>query len=165
MQLNVFNGYTYTLETIIQAGQKGIVVVSVPIRTNPQQLRPSRLVKGISNYVTRSLFTILRIFMLYRPLKFFLFLGAIPFGAGFALGVRWLIFFFLGQAYERTRIPSLILAAILILLGFQIWIFGLIADIMGGKSQNYGRSPIALAPLGCRSRSQRLNAQEQMPKT
>ena len=133
LQLNVFNDYTYTLETIIQAGQKGIAVASVPIRTNPQQLRPSRLVKGMLNYVTRSLFTILRIFMLYRPLKFFLFLGAIPFSAGFALGVRWLYFFFLGQADERTRVPSLILTAILILLGFQIWIFGLIADIMAAN--------------------------------
>lgn len=127
LQLNVFNSYTYTLETIIQAGQRGIAIASVPIRTNPN-LRPSRLVKSIPSYVWRSGVTILRIFMVYRPLRFFLLLGAIPFSAGFILGVRWLTFLVLGT--ERTRIPSLILTAILILIGFQLWMFGLIADLM-----------------------------------
>ncbi|NJK27800.1 MAG: glycosyltransferase family 2 protein [Coleofasciculaceae cyanobacterium SM2_3_26] len=128
MQLSVFNNYTYTLETIIQAGQNGIRIVSVPIRTNPGIARPSRLVKSITSYVTRSLFTILRIFIVYKPMRFFLFLGSIPLSMGFALGMRWLIYFFAGS--ERTRIPSLILAAILILLGFQLWIFGLVADLL-----------------------------------
>ncbi len=130
MQLNVFNNYTYTLETIIQAGQKGIVITSVPIRTNPM-LRPSRLVKSNWYYVQRSLFTILRIFMLYKPLRFFLICGSIPFGAGTILGLRWLFYFFIGT--ERTRIPSLILAAILIVIGFQLWMFGLVADLMAAN--------------------------------
>lgn len=127
MRMNVFNEYTYTLETIIQAGQKGIVMTSVPIRTNGY-LRPSRLVKSIPTYIKRSIFTILRIFMVYRPLRFFLILGTVPFTAGFLLGVRWLIYFFHGTA--RTRIPSLILATILILIGFQLWMFGLVADLL-----------------------------------
>lgn len=127
MQLNVFNEYTYTLETIIQAGQKGMAITSVPIRTNPA-LRPSRLVKSTGAYVLRSLFTILRIFMVYQPLRFFLTLGSVPFGIGFLLGVRWLLFFLEGT--DRTRIPSLILASILILMGFQLWILGLIADLI-----------------------------------
>jgi glycosyltransferase involved in cell wall biosynthesis len=127
MQMNVFNEYTYTLETIIQAGQKGITITSVPIRTNGY-LRPSRLVKSIPAYIKRSIFTILRIFMVYRPLRFFLILGSVPFTAGFLLGVRWLIFFL--QGTERTRIPSLILATILILVGFQLWMLGLVADLM-----------------------------------
>lgn len=127
MQLNVFNEYTYTLETIIQAGQKGIAITSVPIRTN-KYLRPSRLVKSIPVYVQRSLFTILRIFMTYQPLRFFITLGSVPFTIGFMLGVRWLILFFSGTT--RTRIPSLILAAILILIGVQLWLFGLVADLM-----------------------------------
>lgn len=127
MQLNVFNEYTYTLETIIQAGQKGIPITSVPIRTN-KYLRPSRLVKSISTYVQRSLFTILRIFMTYQPLRFFTILGSIPFSIGFMLGVRWLILFLNGTT--RTRIPSLILAAILIIIGVQLWLFGLVADLM-----------------------------------
>lgn len=127
MQLNVFNEYTYTLEMIIQAGQKGIAITSVPIRTN-KYLRPSRLVKSISGYVQRSLFTILRIFMTYQPLRFFTILGSIPFTIGFMLGVRWLLLFFSGTT--RTRIPSLILAAILIIIGVQLWVFGLVADLM-----------------------------------
>ena len=128
MQLNVFNEYTYTLETIIQAGQKGMAITSVPIRTNGY-LRPSRLVKSIPSYLKRSILTILRIFLTYKPLRAFTLLGSVPFTLGFGLGVRWLIFFFLGS--DRTRIPSLILAAVLMLIGFQLWILGLVAELMG----------------------------------
>ncbi len=127
MQLNVFNEYTYTLETIIQAGQKGMAIASVPIRTNGY-LRPSRLVKSIPSYVQRSLFTILRIFMTYQPLRFFLILGSVPFSLGFLLGVRWLVIFFSGTT--RTHVPSLILSAILILIGVQLWVLGLVADLL-----------------------------------
>lgn len=127
LQLNVFNEYTYTLETIIQAGQRGMAVVSVPIRTNGY-LRPSRLVKSIPAYVRRSLFTMLRIFITYKPLRFFALFGSIPFSLGFFLGVRWLILYFGGTS--RTHVPSLILSAILILLGSQLWVFGLIADLL-----------------------------------
>ncbi|MEG4440185.1 glycosyltransferase family 2 protein [Microcoleus sp. AT9_B5] len=130
MQLNVFNDYTYTIETIIQAGQQGIAITSVPIQTNPA-LRPSRLVRSNWSYVVRSFFTILRIFTLYKPLYFFFLLGNIPLSIGTVLGIRWLIYFFMGS--ERTRLPSLILAAILILIGFQLWIFGLVADLIAAN--------------------------------
>jgi glycosyltransferase involved in cell wall biosynthesis len=128
LRLNVFNEYTYTLETIIQAGQKGMAVVSVPIRTNGY-LRPSRLVKSIPHYVQRSLFTILRIFMTYKPVRFFMILGSIPLTLGMLLGMRWLALFVLEQG-TRSRAPSLILAAILILIGFQLWMFSLVADLL-----------------------------------
>lgn len=131
LRLNVFNEYTYTLETIIQAGQKGIVITSVPIRTN-DYLRPSRLVKSITAYVQRSLLTIIRIFMTYRPLRFFMLLGSIPFSLGFLLCLRWLLLFWsiIGDDPTKPRVPSLILATILILVGVQLWLFGLIADLM-----------------------------------
>ncbi|WP_421656394.1 glycosyltransferase family 2 protein [Leptothermofonsia sp. ETS-13] len=128
LQINVFNSYTYTLEMIIQAGQKGMVITSIPIRTNGY-LRPSRLVKSIPAYIRRSILTILRIFMTYKPLKFFFLLGSIPFTLGTLLGVRWLVLFFI-EGTLRARVPSLVLAAILILIGFQLWIFGLVADLM-----------------------------------
>jgi glycosyltransferase involved in cell wall biosynthesis len=128
LRLNVFNEYTYTLETIIQAGRQGMAIKSVPIRTNGY-LRPSRLVKSIPSYVKRSLLTILRISMTYKPLRFFAVLGSIPFSFGFLLGIRWLVLFFLENG-TRSRAPSLILAAILILIGFQLWMFGLVADLM-----------------------------------
>ncbi|NEP54784.1 MAG: glycosyltransferase, partial [Moorea sp. SIO3C2] len=133
MQLNVFNEYTYTLETIIQAGQKGMAVASVPIRTNGY-LRPSRLVKSIASYVQRSLFTILRIFITYRPVSFFTILGAIPLGLGVLIGVRWIwLFVTMFEQTGRSHVPSLILSAILILIGVQCWIFGLIADLMSAN--------------------------------
>ncbi|MEA5535281.1 glycosyltransferase family 2 protein [Crocosphaera sp. XPORK-15E] len=131
LQMNVFSEYTYTLETIIQAGQKGMLIISVPIRTN-EFLRPSRLVKSIPAYIRRSILTIIRIFMTYKPLRFFTILGSFPFTAGFLLCLRWLLLYWgmFGNSPEKARVPSLILAAILILIGFQLWMFGLIADLM-----------------------------------
>lgn len=128
IQLNVFNEYTYTLETIIQAGQKGMAITSVPIRTNGD-LRPSRLVKSIPIYIQRSVFTIFRIFMVYRPMRFFTFFGGIPFGVGMALCLRWLLLYWFDDP-TRVRAPSLILAAVLILVGVQLWILGLVADVL-----------------------------------
>jgi glycosyltransferase involved in cell wall biosynthesis len=128
LQMNVFSQYTYTLETIIQAGQRGIAITSVPIRTNGY-LRPSRLVKSIPAYIQRSILTILRIFMTYKPLKFFTILGSIPFSLGVLLGIRWVLLFWLVDP-GKPRVPSLVLAAVLVLIGFQLLMFGLIADLM-----------------------------------
>jgi glycosyltransferase involved in cell wall biosynthesis len=136
LRLNVFNEYTYTLETIIQAGQKGMAITYVPIRTNGY-LRPSRLVKSIPTYVRRSILTIIRIFMTYRPLQFFTMLGSIPFTVGFLLCWRWLFLFWgiFGADPSKPRVPSLILAAILILIGFQLVILGLVADLLAVNRQ------------------------------
>jgi len=126
-ELNVFNEYTYTLEMIIQAGKKGMAITSVPIRTNAD-LRPSKLVKSIPNYIKKSILTMVRIFNTYKPMSFFLRLGAIPFFIGVGLGIRW-IYFFMGKG-QGQHIPSLILAAICIILGIQLWIFSMIADLI-----------------------------------
>lgn len=136
LRLNVFNEYTYTLETIIQAGQRGLVITSVPIRTNGY-LRPSRLVKSIPAYIQQSILTIVRIFMTYRPLKFFMLLGSVPFSLGFLLCCRWLLLFWgiIGDNPAKPRVPSLILAAILILISVQLWVFGLVADLMSVNRQ------------------------------
>jgi glycosyltransferase involved in cell wall biosynthesis len=128
LRLNVYNEYTYTLETVIQAGQKNIGLAWVPVKTNPF-LRPSRLINSVPKYVGRSMVTILRIFMIYQPLRFFLWLGAAPLTVGLVLCLRWLILFLTVDS-TRVRAPSLILAAILILIGFQTWTFGLIADLL-----------------------------------
>ena len=90
IRLNVFSEYTYTLETIIQAGLDGLVVSSVPIRTN-RPLRESRLVKNVPSYLWQSAVTIVRIFLTYRPLRFFWLLGSLPLGLGALLGIRWMI--------------------------------------------------------------------------
>jgi glycosyltransferase involved in cell wall biosynthesis len=126
-QLNVFNEHTYTLETIIQAGRKGMAITSVPIRTNGK-LRESRLIRSIPQYVWRSSTVILRIFMIYKPLRFFWTLGTVPFAAGVVIGLRWLwLTYYLDVS--RTHIPSLILASILLLMGFQLFILGLLAEL------------------------------------
>lgn len=127
MQLNVFSEYTYTLETIIQAGQKGMAIRSVPVRTN-QDLRPSRLVKSIPRYVQRSILTILRIFMTYKPFRFFAVPGAISFACGFLIGLRFLYYFI--TAGGVGHIQSLILAALLMGNGFFLIITGLVADLI-----------------------------------
>ena len=125
--LNVFSKYTYTLETIIQAGLSGITIQSVPIRVN-EQLRPSRLIKSIPSYISRSLITILRIFITYKPLKFFAIIGMIFILPGIVLGIRYLYFFATGNG--AGHIQSLIFTAILIILGVLFGILGLIGDLI-----------------------------------
>lgn len=127
MQLNVFSKYTYTLETIIQAGRKNIPIRSVPVRVNGF-LRPSRLMKSMRAYVQRSILTILRILMTYRPMWFFNMLGVVPLTAGIALGVRWCYLYTIEPT--RSHVPSLILAAVAVLVGVQLCIFALVADII-----------------------------------
>src|SRR2546423_6575417 len=111
-RLNVFSKYSYTLEMVIQAGQKNMTIVSVPIRTNPQT-RPSRLMKSTLSYVLRSLGTIVRIFMSYSPLRFFISLSTIPLALGIILSIRWLILYFGGTT--RAHVPSLVAAAVFLL--------------------------------------------------
>jgi hypothetical protein len=127
MRLNVFNAYTYTLETIIQAGLSNLLVVSVPIRTNPD-LRPSRLVKSIPNYVKRSLATILRVFVIYQPLSLFVWIGTSLSLVGLALGVRYLVFLAAGNG--DGHVQSLILAVLCIMLGVLSFMMGLVADLI-----------------------------------
>ena len=127
IRLNVFNAYTYTLETIIQAGLSNLRVLSVPIRTN-EDLRPSRLVKSISSYVRRSLVTILRVFVVYRPIVFFMTSAFVLCLFGFALGCRYLWFMAAGQGGGHTQ--SLILATISLVLGGLLAVLGVVADLV-----------------------------------
>jgi glycosyltransferase involved in cell wall biosynthesis len=127
MRLHVFNSHTYTVETIIQAGLKGMAISSVPVRINPD-LRPSRLVRGVTSYVTRQLLTMVRVFMTYKPFRFFALPGAALFLAGFLIGVRFLYFWFTGDG--AGHVQSLILAALLIGLGCFLGVVGLLADLL-----------------------------------
>ena len=127
MRLNVFNAYTYTLETIIQAGLSNLAVVSVPIRTNPD-LRPSRLVKSIPSYVKRSLVTIIRVFVIYRPLALFFYVGSVFWLIGLAAGVRFL-YYYLDHGGEG-HIQSVILTSLCVTLGTLLYMMGLIGDLI-----------------------------------
>lgn len=130
MRLNVTNEYTYTLETIVQAGRERIPMQAVPIRTNAE-LRPSRLFSSMFGYVKKSMLTIVRAFAMYKPMRFFMLAGLIPFTAGFLLGVRYLIFMAMGQA--DGHIQSLILASILLMMGFMTMIVGFLADVVAAN--------------------------------
>jgi len=127
IQLNVFNDYTYTLETIIQAGQKGIAITSVPVRVNGN-IRKSRLVKSIPSYLRKSAFTILRIFITYRPFRFFVSMGTSLIGLGMLINLRFLYLYLSGGG--QGNIQSLILAAVLTSVGFLFFVIGVIADLI-----------------------------------
>lgn len=130
MRLNVINEYTYTLETIVQAGRSKIAMASVPIRTNPE-LRKSRLFNSMFGYVKKSMVTILRAFMMYKPLQFFSVIGSIVFLLGAIIGIRFLVFFFSGAG--NGHVQSLILSSTLMLLGFETIIVGLQADLIAAN--------------------------------
>jgi len=127
MSLNVFSRYTYTLETIIQAGQKNMAVTYVQIRTNPD-LRPSRLVKSVPQYVSSSISTMGRIFVTYRPLLFFFSFGLLVLLIGTLIGIRFLFYYLSGDG--GGHIQSLILAALLVGMGFQLIVLGIVADLI-----------------------------------
>jgi glycosyltransferase involved in cell wall biosynthesis len=127
MRLNVFNEYTYTLETIIQAGVKNMAMVSVPVRVN-KQTRPSRLIRSIPRYIRASIITILRISMTYRPLRFFALPGLASFAFGLLLGLRFMYAYF--TTGGAGHVQSLILAALLLGSGFFLMVVGLLADLI-----------------------------------
>ncbi|MEG2252261.1 MAG: glycosyltransferase family 2 protein, partial [Clostridia bacterium] len=127
MRLNVVNEYTYTLETIIQAGWNNTAILSVPVRTNPE-LRPSRLFSSMWRYMKRSSTVIVRSFAMYKPMRFFGMIGSIFFLLGVILGVRFLVFFFSGTG--NGHVQSLILCSALLMIGVQIFISGIQADII-----------------------------------
>ena len=125
LRMNVTNEYTYTLETIVQAGRERIPQMSIDIHTNAE-LRPSRLFSSIPSYVKKSMVTIFRAYAFYKPLRFFITLGSIPLLLGFILGVRYLVF--IAQGTAAGHIQSLILASILIMIGFMTYVMGILAD-------------------------------------
>ena len=129
-RLMVFSDYTYTLETIIQAGQKNMAIVSVPIRTNTD-LRPSRLMKNTWTYIKRQMITIIRIFVIYQPFRFFSAIGLILFGLGFLIGLRWLWLSFNGEG--GGNIQSLILSGTLLGMGFQTLLIAFVADLLAAN--------------------------------
>lgn len=130
LRVNVVSRFTYTLETIIQAGKTGIAITCVPVRTN-RKLRDSRLFKSNWSYIKHSVLTILRIYAMYRPLKVFARLGGGIFLAGALIGLRFLIYYVMGHG--GGKIQSLILAAVLMIIGFQTLLIGLLSDLIASN--------------------------------
>ena len=130
MRLNVLNEYTYTLETIVQAGRNKMAVTSVPIRTNPE-LRESRLFHSMFGYIKKSMLTIGRAYMMYRPLAVFTAIASVFGLGGSAIGVRYL--YFRGKGEGAGHLHSLIFASMLIIIGVLAGVVGLLADVISGN--------------------------------
>lgn len=124
----VLSEYSYTLETLIQAGHRGLAVAYVPIRTNPHT-RPSRLIRSIPHYLAYSGTTIVRAYAMYQPLRVFSILASLMICGGLILAFRFLYFWILGQG--AGHVQSVILSAVLLIVGFQTLLIGLLADLIG----------------------------------
>jgi glycosyltransferase involved in cell wall biosynthesis len=127
LRMNVFNDYTYTLETVIQAGQKGLAIMSVPVRVNAVT-RPSRLVKSLTSYVSKSFVTMIRIFVVYKSFRFFMAIGMTSLTMGFLVGLRFLYYYFTESG--AGHVQSLIMASILLGVGFQTMLVAFLADLL-----------------------------------
>jgi glycosyltransferase involved in cell wall biosynthesis len=129
LRINILTSYTYTLETIIQAGHKNLTIAHVPVKTNPK-LRESRLIKSNLRYVTRSAATILRLFLLYQPLRTFTYIS-LPFTLiGGGLWLRYFILWLSGEGGRGANIQSITVGSALLIIGFIVWLIGLIGDLI-----------------------------------
>lgn len=142
-RIQVHDSFSYTMETLIQARAKRLKVSSVPVRVNPVE-RPSRLMASTSQYVYRSAKSIVRAFALYRPFRFFLSAGAVFMLPGLALIARWIWLYATSEQYS-SRVPSLVLSVVLIIVAVQIWLFGFVADLISTLRE---RSSEATTDLG-----------------
>ena len=130
LRMTIVSEFTYTLESIIQAGKRRMSITHVPVRTNPHT-RPSRLFGNVWVYVKRSASTIVRIYTMYEPLKVFVSIGLLTFGAGFAVSVRFIYFYVTGSG--GGHLQSLLLSAVLMIVGFQVMLIGLVADVISAN--------------------------------
>lgn len=130
MRINVINDYTYTLETIVQAGRNKMAIVSVPIRTNPE-LRKSRLFHSMFGYIKKSVLTIFRALMMYKPLYCFTLVASVPSSIGILIGIRFMVYYFTGRG--NGHIQSLILACTLLIIGFMTFVIGMLADVISAN--------------------------------
>ncbi len=132
LKLNVVSKFSYTLETIIQAGKKNIAITHVPVGTN-SKMRESRLFKSTYSYIKRSLATIIRIYTMYEPIKTFFLIGGLIFSGGLILSLRYLYFYFFTPFGGQGHIQSVILAAVLFIVGFQVMVIGLLSDVIAAN--------------------------------
>jgi glycosyltransferase involved in cell wall biosynthesis len=130
LRMTIVSEFSYTLESIIQAGKKRMAIAHVPVRTN-QRTRESRLFDSVYSYIKKSGATIVRIYAMYEPLKVFTYIGLAIFGVGFAISVRFLYYYLTGTG--TGHLQSLILSAVLLIVGFQVLLIGLLADVISGN--------------------------------
>jgi glycosyltransferase involved in cell wall biosynthesis len=130
LRMTIVSEFTYTLESIIQAGKRRMAIAHVPIRSNPRA-RSSRLFSSVWTYLKASAATIIRIYAMYEPLKVFGLIGLLVFAGGLALSLRFVYFYLIGEGLGHVQ--SLIFSAVLMIVGFQIALIGLMADVISGN--------------------------------
>jgi hypothetical protein len=130
LRLTIVSEFSYTLESIIQAGKRRMAVAHVPVATNPRT-RESRLFDSVFSYIKKSSATIVRIYASYEPLKIFSYIGLTIFGIGFLISLRFLYYYAMGSGMGKLQ--SLILSAVLMIVGFQVVLIGLVADLISGS--------------------------------
>jgi len=131
LRMTIVSDFSYTLESIIQAGKQRLAIAHIDVGTNPHT-RPSRLFGSAFSYVKRSAATIVRVYAMYEPLKIFTYIGSIVFLAGFAISLRFLYYYVFLTPYDTGKIQSLIFSAVLMIVGFQVVLIGLLADVLSG---------------------------------
>ncbi len=131
LRMTIVSEFSYTLESIIQAGKKKMAVAHVEVGTNPRT-RPSRLFNSVYGYIKQSTATIVRIYTMHEPLKVFSYIGGLIFVVGLAISLRYLYFLLMGDTYGDRHLQSLILSAVLMIVGFQVVLIGLVADAISG---------------------------------
>jgi len=164
LRLNIVSEFTYTLETIIQAGQQNLALTHVPVQTNPKT-RESRLFRSVGSYVRRSLGTIFRIYTMYRPLRVFLLIGGVLLGAGLILATRYLVYMSLGQG--KGHIQSVILSGVLLNLGFLVVMIGIVADLANANRRLIEETLFRVRRLelgGVKSQAPQADRAEQTPE-
>lgn len=132
LRMTIVSEFSYTLESIIQAGKKRMAIAHVAVETNPRT-RESRLFDTIFSYIKRSSATIVRIYAMYEPLKVFTYIGLAVFGAGFLLGLRFVYLYLTDYTGQARYVQSLILSAVLLIVGFQVLLIGLLADVISAN--------------------------------
>jgi glycosyltransferase involved in cell wall biosynthesis len=132
LRMTIVSEFSYTLESIIQAGKKRMAIAHVPIETNPRT-RKSRLFDSVFSYIKRSGATIVRIYVMYEPLKVFTYIGLFVFGLGLMLAGRFLYYYFASEGAPVGHVQSLIFAAVLMIVGFQVLLIGLLADVISAN--------------------------------
>lgn len=130
LRMTIVSEFSYTLESIIQAGKKRMAIAHVPVATNPRT-RESRLFDSAFGYIKRSSATIVRIYAMYEPLKVFTYIGLVVFGTGLAISLRFVYYFLTGTGYGHLQ--SLIASAVLMIVGFQVLVIGLLADVISAN--------------------------------
>ncbi len=130
LRMTIVSEFSYTLESIIQAGKNRLAIAHVPVRTNPR-VRPSRLFDSLFAYVKASGATIVRIYAMYEPLKVFSYIGTAIFTIGLAITARFIYYYLTGTG--RGHVQSLIIAAVLMIVGFQVLLIGLVSDMISGN--------------------------------